>query len=92
MRSLHLLRSLTLALICSSAIPLAASADIVVTVDNSAQRMTVAVDGAQRWVWPVSTGRAGYSTPSGAYKPFRMEAEHYSKEWDDAPMPHSISP
>src|ERR1035437_3353263 len=90
MRSLHLLRSLTLALICSSAIPLAASADIVVTVDNSAQRMPVAVDGAQRWVWPVSTGRAGYSTPSGTYKPFRMEAEHYSKEWDDAPMPHSI--
>ena len=90
MRALPVLRSLTLTLVFSSAIPLAASADIVVTVDKSAQRMTVAVDGALRWVWPVSTGRSGYSTPSGTYKPFRMEAEHYSKEWDDAPMPHSI--
>lgn len=90
MPSLQILRSFALALIGVSAIPLAASADIVVTVDKSTQRMTVAVDGAQRWVWPVSTGRAGYATPSGTYKPFRMEAEHYSKEWDDAPMPHSI--
>ncbi len=29
-------------------------------------------------------------TPSGNYTAFRMEAEHYSKEFDDAPMPHSI--
>ena len=52
--------------------------------------MSVSVDGVKRYTWPVSTGRAGYATPSGSYTPFRMEAEHYSKEWDDAPMPHSI--
>ena len=52
--------------------------------------MTVKVDGDTEYVWPVSTGAAGYETPGGTYKPFRMEAEHYSKEWDDAPMPHSI--
>jgi hypothetical protein len=52
--------------------------------------MTVEVDGATRWVWPVSTGRRGYDTPSGSFKPFRMEEDHYSKEWDDAPMPYSI--
>jgi hypothetical protein len=23
-------------------------------------------------------------------KPFRMERDHFSREWDDAPMPHSI--
>ena len=67
-----------------------AQADIVITIDKSAQRMTVVVDGDQRWVWPVSTGRSGYSTPSGSFTAFRMEADHYSKEWDDAPMPHSI--
>ena len=32
----------------------------------------------------------GYETPSGTYRPFRLEKEHYSKEWDDAPMPYSI--
>jgi hypothetical protein len=38
----------------------------------------------------VSTGTKGYATPSGAFRPFRLEEEHYSREWDDAPMPHSI--
>ncbi len=67
-----------------------ASANILVNVDKNTQRMTVSVDGATRYVWPVSTGRAGYDTPNGTYTPFRMEAEHFSREWDDAPMPHSI--
>jgi hypothetical protein len=70
--------------------PALASASILITVDKTAQRMTVTVDGGQRWVWPVSTGRGGYATPSGSYTAFRMEEEHYSKEFDDAPMPHSI--
>jgi hypothetical protein len=67
-----------------------AFAAVDITIDKSAQRMTVAVDGQVRHVWPVSTGKAGYDTPNGTFKAFRMEADHYSKEWDDAPMPHSI--
>jgi hypothetical protein len=67
-----------------------AKANVLVTVDKSTQTMTVAVDGMTRWTWPVSTGRAGYATPSGSFQAFRMEATHFSKEWDDAPMPHSI--
>jgi lipoprotein-anchoring transpeptidase ErfK/SrfK len=67
-----------------------AAADVLVTIDKSTQRMTVKVDGGLRWVWPVSTGRPGHDTPSGRYTAFRMEADHFSKEWDDAPMPHSI--
>lgn len=67
-----------------------ANASVLVTIDKAAQRMAVKVDGELRWTWPVSTGRAGYDTPDGRYSAFRMEAEHYSKEWDDAPMPHSI--
>jgi L,D-transpeptidase catalytic domain len=79
-----------LALALLLAAPAVAGASIVITVDKSAQRMTVVVDGAQRFVWPVSTGRNGYVTPSGNYTAFRMEEDHYSKEFDDAPMPHSI--
>jgi len=67
-----------------------ASANILVNVDKNTQRMMVSVDGTTRYVWPISTGRAGYDTPNGTYTPFRMEADHFSKEWDDAPMPHSI--
>ena len=68
----------------------AAHAGLRVEIDKSAQRMTVSVDGVHRYTWPVSTGRAGFATPSGTYRPFRLEVDHYSKEWDDAPMPHSI--
>jgi len=52
--------------------------------------MTVEVDGQTRYTWPASTGTSGYDTPSGSYRPFRMERDHRSKEWDDAPMPHAI--
>jgi hypothetical protein len=69
---------------------LPAAAHILIEIDKSAQRMTVSQDGAQLYAWPVSTGQRGYDTPSGEFKPFRMEKDHFSREWDDAPMPHSI--
>src|SRR5437867_2760733 len=69
----------------------AAQAAVLITVDKSIQQMTVSVDGRALYQWPVSTGRgAQYDTPSGKFKAFRMERDHFSKEWDDAPMPHSI--
>jgi hypothetical protein len=67
-----------------------ARADLLINVDKAKQEMTVTVDGEQRYVWPVSTGRQGYDTPDGDFKPFRMEKDHFSREWDDAPMPNSI--
>ena len=74
------------------ALPLAAPAraDIAISVDKGAQQMTVAVDGQQRYVWPVSTGRPGYDTPNGAFRPNRMDADHFSQEYDNAPMPNAI--
>jgi hypothetical protein len=67
-----------------------AQASVLITIDKGTQNMSVNVNGEQRWSWPVSTGRDGYATPSGSFKPFRMEPTHFSKEWDDAPMPHSM--
>jgi len=68
----------------------AAQAKISITVDKNAQLMTVAVDGVERYQWPVSTGIPSHETPNGSFRTFRMEEDHYSKEFDDAPMPHSI--
>jgi hypothetical protein len=70
--------------------PLPASAAILIQIDKSSQRMTVSRDGQHLHTWPVSTGKRGHSTPSGSFKAFRMEKDHFSKEWDDAPMPNSI--
>jgi hypothetical protein len=67
-----------------------ALANVLISIDKSAQRMTVSVDGSPLYSWPVSTGMLGRETPNGWFQPFRMEEDHYSKEWDDAPMPHSI--
>ena len=56
-----------------------ARAALLIEVDKSTQKMTVIEDGQTIHVWPVSTGKNGYDTPSGDYKPFRMEKDHYSR-------------
>jgi hypothetical protein len=68
----------------------AARADLLIEVDKAAQRMTVTVDGHEVYKWAVATGGIDYDTPNGAFKPFRMEIDHHSDEWDNAPMPYSI--
>ncbi|MGY3488634.1 hypothetical protein ACVW1C_006517 [Bradyrhizobium sp. USDA 4011] len=68
----------------------AAQAKVDITIDKDNQQMTVAVDGVARYHWPVSTGIPSRETPNGSFRAFRMEEDHYSKEFDDAPMPHSI--
>jgi L,D-transpeptidase-like protein len=65
-------------------------AAVLVTIDKTNQRMTVFLNGVETYEWPVSTGRAGYSTPSGTYTASSMNEIWYSKQWDNAPMPHSI--
>ena len=63
---------------------------ILVNVDKSSQEMTVFVDGVEKYSWPVSTGQSGYSTPSGTYTASSMNKIWYSKQWDNAPMPHAV--
>jgi len=68
----------------------AAVPDILIVVSKPTQTMTITVDGHVRYRWPVSTGATHYSTPDGSYTPFRMELMHYSREFDNAGMPHAI--
>lgn len=67
-----------------------AAASIVVRVDKTSQVMRVVVDGELRYTWAVSTGRAGYNTPNGSYRPQRLERHWRSRKYGMAPMPHSI--
>src|SRR5580658_10887782 len=89
MRSAHV-RAAAFGLVLAAGFAAPACAEIAVNIDKNTQTMSVAVDGAQRYVWPVSTGRPGYDTPNGTFKPNRMDADHLSQEWDNAPMPHTI--
>ena len=67
-----------------------AQASVVINIDKSAQRMTVSVDGETRHVWPVSTGRAGFGTPIGHFRPQRLARKWFSRKYYNSPMPHSI--
>jgi lipoprotein-anchoring transpeptidase ErfK/SrfK len=69
---------------------LPASAHVLISVDKSTQQMSVSVDGVPRYRFAVSTGRAGYGTPSGTYHPQRLAASWFSKLYYNSPMPHSI--
>lgn len=60
--------------------PKKAGSAILININKAKQKMTVFVDGIQKYEWPVSTGRAGYSTPPGNYTATSM----------NSPMPHSI--
>lgn len=90
MRMNRLIAATAGAMLASATFCQAARANLLINVDQTAQRMLVSVDGQLLYDWPVSTGRPGYETPDGAFRPFRMDIDHRSQEWDNAPMPYSI--
>ncbi len=68
-----------------------ASADVVdVTVDISKQSMEVYVDGYRKHTWKISSARKGYHTPRGDFRPQWISRMHYSKKYDNSPMPYSV--
>ena len=88
-----MLRFLWLSCIAISlvAVPVqSAVASVRVSIDISSQRMKVYVNGRLRHVWRVSTGRRGYATPTGSFRPTRLERSWYSRKYNWSPMPHSI--
>jgi lipoprotein-anchoring transpeptidase ErfK/SrfK len=67
-----------------------ALASVQVRISLSGQRMNVNVDGAPYATWAISTGKQGYGTPAGTYRPQSMHKMHYSRRYNMTPMPHSI--
>lgn len=63
---------------------------LVAKVDLSTQRLTVVVNGQAAHTWPISSGRQGYNTPVGSFTPGWKAKMWYSKQYDDAPMPHAV--
>lgn len=83
-------RRLLIAIILTLAVSPAFARDLLVVIDISQQAMAVRIDGVTRHTWPVSTGRKGYPTPKGTFRPVRLERMWYSTKYDNAPMPYSI--
>ena len=64
--------------------------DIYINIDKSQQIMDVYKGDQLIYSWLCSTGKAGYVTPYGDFKPYHTVKMHYSKQWDNSPMPYSV--
>ena len=73
-----------------SAMNLASADNLLALVNVSDQTMTVKKNRKTLYHWKVSTGRKGYATPSGTFRPVRMHKMWRSRKYDNAPMPYAI--
>ena len=79
-------------ILCIFALPLshAQSAAVVAKVDLSQQRMKVYINGKRKYEWPVSTGKKGWPTPTGNFRPYRTHRNYYEKHWN-AYLPYLVA-
>ena len=63
---------------------------VIAKIDLSEQTMMVYRDGELLYTWKTSTGKQGYHTPRGNYRPTIIKEMHYSSKYNDAPMPYSV--
>lgn len=68
----------------------AVQAKVNVRIDLSNQRMHVTNSKGENFSWAISSGRAGFNTPRGSYRPYLLKRMHYSSKYHNSPMPHSI--
>ena len=66
-----------------------AQAGVNVRIDIAAQRMTVTTTDGEVHNWAISSGRKGFRSPNGVYRPTRLERSWYSRKYGGA-MPHSV--
>lgn len=89
MRNLFLAGVLALALMPFSTAS-AFAATLVANIDLSTQTMVVSHNGRVKYKWRVSTGRKGYTTPTGSYSAKWLSRNHRSRKYNNAPMPYAV--
>ncbi len=102
MKALALVFAVVLAGLTSPALAVSSSdsgmpvfwAHLEATVSLSRQQIKIVgqtSDARQiTYTWPVSTGRKGFETPTGSYRPIWADEDHKSSIYEDAPMPHAV--
>ena len=60
---------------------------VLVYVDLGRQRATIYRNGVRIGVSTISSGKPGYSTPTGVFTILEKDKDHRSRTYDDAPMP-----
>jgi lipoprotein-anchoring transpeptidase ErfK/SrfK len=71
-----------------------APAGVRAKISLAKQQMDVVINrsnGAREtYSWKVSTGRKGFETPPGQFRPDYLDEMHYSSKYENAPMPFSV--
>lgn len=88
-RVFGLLAALVLSFAASLAGVASAQAGVDVRVDIAAQRIQVTTTDGEAYNWAISSGRKGYRTPNGVYRPTRLEKNWYSRKYGGA-MPNAV--
>ena len=63
---------------------------ILAKVDLSQQRMKVYKGKKLLYTWKVSTAKKGYKTPKGSFSPYLIKSMHYSRQYNNSPMPYTV--
>lgn len=66
----------------------APSGPMLLVVNLATQRAVLFRNGVPIGATTISTGRPGYSTPTGVFTILQKHVEHYSTTYDNAPMPY----
>ncbi|MFM1814222.1 MAG: hypothetical protein RLZ98_917 [Pseudomonadota bacterium] len=59
-------------------------------IDLRRQQMTVQEYGKTLYSWKISSGRDGYRTPPGKFRPQWRSKMWYSRQYDNSPMPYAV--
>ena len=62
---------------------------VTIDVSISRQSLTIRYPGGG-YSTAISSGRSGFATRTGCYSRPRLERMHYSRKYENAPMPHSM--
>lgn len=61
-----------------------------IDIDLTKQRMTLTEYGKPIGSWAISSGAEGHRSPTGTFRPVWSSKLWYSKQYDNAPMPHAV--
>ncbi len=64
--------------------------DVHIRVNRRQQTMEVYKGKTLIYSWLCSTGKNGFTTPQGHYHPYHTTKMHYSRKWNNSPMPYSV--
>lgn len=68
----------------------ASAARLEARVDLSSQTMVVKHYGKVKYRWKISSGKKGFSTPTGQWSAKWLSRHHKSRKYNNAPMPFAV--